>query len=985
MNVSSATWRELSGLLDEALDLEPPQRAAWLQRQRTARPDLTPSLEQLLAAHASAETDDALARLPGLGPPAQRASSDTGFAADDRIGPYRLIRELGCGGMADVWLAERDDGAFARRVALKLPRVTRLRRDLAQRFARERDILARLEHPNIARLYDAGMDADGLPYLAMEYVDGQPITAWCDAQRLGLAARLPLFLQVLDAVQYAHASLVIHRDLKPSNILVTAGGQVRLLDFGIAKLIADDEQARETQLTRLAGRAFTPDYASPEQVRGAPLTTATDVYSAGVVLYELLCGQRPYRLAHATAAQLEAAILGEDAARPSTRVDAAAAAPRATTARALAHALGGDLDTIVLKALAKEPALRYPTIGALAADLQRHLAGEPVQARPASVVYRTGRFVSRNRIAVGAAAAIAAILVGATAVSLWQAQLARAQAQRAEQVKRFVLSIFESADISAGSDRKTTAVDLLRKARERIATSPVADPAITVELLTSIGFSLVGLGEYQSAMPVLAEASQLAVKHLGHRHPVTANALMAYGEVLILNGDAGLAAPAIEAAEATMRDIGEPTGLVNALRWKAHLRVEEGRFDEAIAAATEAVKLSEASQPLVGKRAVMLAHWTLATAMSSARATGHLPHARRAYELARELAGVRVTPDLLGARALHANAMVQEGDPAEGLSELKAVVEQQVEQLGPNHADVARTRARIGAASLTRGDPETAIASYGEFLRIEIATNDGRATIDRARAHMLLGMSLANARRWAAAESELRQASLVFAATGHPDGVDARIAQAHTAWVVAQLGRLDEAEAVFAQLLARPSGNLREAATVKARLAMLRNAQGRHAEALELIRAAEEFFARGPIPTQRAAVLVAKGAVQLDSGQASEALVSLRQASSMLDELQPGGSPDRADLQVILARTHLALGNVDAAIAAAAEATAFWQRFDPVSRAAGLAHLWLCRSLLAAGRAGEAAEALRDAGAALADSAQPADRDLLERTQRDAR
>ena len=332
LNVSAATWNALSQLLDEAFNLEPAARAVWLAELATTQPQLAPTVQRLLAA----EHEQRNGRFPGAIAAAGIAIEGvppTALAAGARVGPYRLKRELGAGGMADVWLAERADGAFTRDVALKLPMMNRLRRDLAERFARERDILARLEHPHIARLYDAGVSEDGLPYLAMEYVDGLPITQYCDAHKLDIAARLRLFAQVLDAVQFAHASLVIHRDLKPSNILVTASGEVRLLDFGIAKLLAENETAHETQLTQMAGRAMTPDYASPEQIKGESLTIATDVYSLGVVLYELLAGCRPYRLKVQSPAQLENAILAAEPSKPSSALTDEAAHARARRCR----------------------------------------------------------------------------------------------------------------------------------------------------------------------------------------------------------------------------------------------------------------------------------------------------------------------------------------------------------------------------------------------------------------------------------------------------------------------------------------------------------------------------------------------------------------------------------------------------------------------------------------------------------------------------
>jgi serine/threonine protein kinase/tetratricopeptide (TPR) repeat protein len=324
------------------------------------------------------------------------------------VGPYRLIRLLGEGGMAEVWLAQRADGSIKREVALKLPRLRRDRQDLASRFARECDILAALEHPHIARLYDAGISPDGLPYLAMEYVRGEKLTTWCDQLRLGVPERLALVVQVLDAVQYAHAHQVIHRDIKPSNILVNDAGQVQLLDFGVAKLLAQD-----AQLTIAYGRAMTPDYASPELARGDPPEAVSDVYSLGILLYELLTGCLPYRIkARGPGAQVEQAIVAAEVLPPSTHLAPDAGAARGLTQEKLARKLRGDLDAIVLKALAKEPARRYHAASSMSADVQRYLRGEPVTARSAPLLYRAGKFLDRNRALVGLAAiSVLAVLV----------------------------------------------------------------------------------------------------------------------------------------------------------------------------------------------------------------------------------------------------------------------------------------------------------------------------------------------------------------------------------------------------------------------------------------------------------------------------------------------------------------------------------------------------------------------------------------------
>jgi serine/threonine protein kinase len=320
----------------------------------------------------------------------------TGLYPGDHVGPYRLLRLLGSGGMAEVWLAQRTDGTFQREVALKVPMLARPRGDLARRFAREREILAALEHPNIARMYDAGISGTGLPYLVMECVRGESLTAWCDAHCSTVRERLRLFLQVLQAVQYAHEQHVIHRDIKPANILVTDAGQVRLLDFGVAKLLTqDDEQA---ELTRWYGRPLTPEYASPELVRGDAIDAGADVYSLGIVLYELLCGSRPYRVKTGSSIdRLERMITTARIERPSTRVGPEAGSARGATRGELVRQLRGDLDAIVLKALAKSVDSRYRSAVELTHEVQRYLSGEPVEARRTPVLHRLGTLFLRRR------------------------------------------------------------------------------------------------------------------------------------------------------------------------------------------------------------------------------------------------------------------------------------------------------------------------------------------------------------------------------------------------------------------------------------------------------------------------------------------------------------------------------------------------------------------------------------------------------------
>ncbi len=414
-------WTQIAELFSDLLTVEPARRTERLRETCAGDPELEAELVSLLSAHDAAGPLDRPAddlRLFASGDEISAAS--LGMREGDRVGPYRLLRSLGEGGMGSVWLAARTDGLLTRSVALKLPHWSWILPDLAERMAREREILAALEHPNIARLYDAGVDRLGRPYLALEYVEGEPIDRFCARRKLSIPQTLELVLQVARAVGYAHSRLVVHRDLKPSNVLVSSDGSARLLDFGIAKLL-EENAAPATRLTGVIGRAMTPDYASPEQLKGEPVTTASDVYSLGVMIYELLSGSHPYQLNRASAAQWAAALASTDPRRLS---EAACDEQRKRQLR-------GDLDAILSHALKKNPRERYGTVAELADDLERYLRGEPVRAQADSVWYRGKKFVGRNKLAVTAATAVALALTVGLAVALWQGWRAQHEATRA--------------------------------------------------------------------------------------------------------------------------------------------------------------------------------------------------------------------------------------------------------------------------------------------------------------------------------------------------------------------------------------------------------------------------------------------------------------------------------------------------------------------------------------------------------------------------
>lgn len=463
----------------------------------------------------------------------------------ERIGPYRLLSEIGSGGMGTVYLAERD-GDFSQRVAIKVVRGL-LDAEGLRRFKVERQILASLEHPSIARLLDGGTTPEGLPYLVMELVDGEPIDRYCDTHALAVAQRVALFGRVCDAVSYAHRRLVVHRDLKPSNILVTADGTPKLLDFGIAKLL-DDERAEAALVTTPSMRVLTPEYASPEQIRGETITTAADVYSLGVLLFELLTGRRPHVFDSRRPDAIGDAVLAQDAPRPSTVV-----APGLGRRRELA----GDLDTIVLAALQKEPARRYASVDALAEDLRRYLASEPINARPATWRYRAGRYVRRHRAGAAAAALFVVTVIAFGAALAFSAASANRERRNAERVTSMLIQMFSGSDPRTVRGNSVTARELLDQGAERIRRDLRDEPDMQARLLDALGSVYAGLGLTDSAQTVFRDS--MAARQSGglaDSQPA-ARTMWRLADTLRSRGDFTAAEPLARAAyEMTTRIVG---------------------------------------------------------------------------------------------------------------------------------------------------------------------------------------------------------------------------------------------------------------------------------------------------------------------------------------------------------------------------------------------------------------------------------------------
>lgn len=960
-----AEWAALRTLLDEALALPALERAAWLDTLDPARAGaLKPRLAQLLAhADATGTAERLLETLGGV----ETASFAPPPVPSETVGPYRLLRPLGEGGMGSVWLAVRTDMLQGRQVALKLPHGAWRRAGLAERMAREREILATLEHPNIARLYDAGVGDDGQPWLALEYVEGERLDLYARQRGLDVPARLRLFLQVAQAVAHAHANLVVHRDLKPANILVTADGAVKLLDFGIAKLL-EGEQAPETELTQAGGRALTPDYAAPEQILGRPVGTGADVYALGVVLFELLADVRPYTLRRGTRAELEEAIVHADVPRPSS------VAPAGRR-----RVLRGDLDTIVLKALKAVPAERYGTVLALADDVRRCLEHRPVLAQPDSAAYRARRFVRRHAVALAVGSAMAAVLVAGSGVALWQAAQARAAQQRAEAVRDFVGRLLLDANPFTSRGREPTVEALLLAGRQRLPPADGRNAALRVELLTLVGTALQGLGKYDSAESALQQAADEGRRALGEHHPLTLGARVAMTSVLRFRGREDAVRRELDELLPALRANGDASApdLALALSNVAHLAIDQRRFDEARNAAGEAHRISERVLGPLHDSTVGYALLAAITQRREGDPEGALRIAQQARDLVVRAYGTEVPhARVLDARFGFGAALGEAGRYDEAVAELSDVLRQVQALMGPDASMGGFVAASLARYELARGNPAASLRHAQMSLaikRTEVAEDSyamGMAQFHVARAQLALHEP-------AAALQALAVARAAIARNRGEDSMQVADLELMRARALALDGRLAEARQVAARfqdrLLHEPASPPKVRALLT--LAQLARWSGEPASAATLLAQAAAAVPDGTAAAAlREPVIAELARASLERGDARAAELAL--AGLRFPSLQaPVTTPDGAERQLLHGRALLAQGRVVDAMAPLQAAASYWRERLPASHWAGESEHWLAVAMARQDTAAAAAARER-ASRLLARSPFPADRAL---------
>lgn len=803
------------GIFDELVEESAEVRAARLAELATHDPGLARFLAELLAADRTEEEfigAPLLARAPVFVASALEsgvnrldrdpvAGEDAVVLAGDEaetIGPYRLVRCLGEGGMGEVFLAERSDGEFEQRVALKRIRAGLESQAIADRFLRERQILARLDHPGIAHLLDGGSTDDGDPYFVLEHVEGVPLTQWCEQRAAPLEQRIRLMIEVAEAVDAAHRQLVVHRDLKPTNILVTASGRVKLLDFGIAKLL--QAEAFDERQTQVGGQPLTPAYAAPEQILGEAVTTATDVYSMGALLFELLTGRPPFDRAGRPLPALVRAVDSETLERPSVvAAGADAGEPERETVRGFAPRLAGDLDSIALKALNRDPARRYPSAAAFADDLRRFLAGRPVKARPDSAGYRLRKFVGRHSLGVAAAIVFLAAVVTGIGVVLWQAGVARGEARRADRVKSFLIELFREADPSQTLGETITAREILEQGAARLDEQLVEEPAVRAELLDTIAQVERNLGLLEPAArhadTVIAQRRAAA----GGPPQDLAASLVTRAEIHFDQGDLAPARALLDEALSRvpgLDSIATPLGR----RWcevRYGVLGQQLEITEAESLARKALAEAEAHED---PDPLDVVHWQLGLAgllADSSRVAEAEPLVRATLPALEETKGRN--PLRLASARLQAGEMLDVlGDDEAAEKWLDSGLALDRSALGPDHPEVALWEIKLGyhwSEARRYDDAERVLIHAASVLR-KIGHYDAGSAL------RYLGFVEMGREQFDRAYEHFVEAEGVFRQALGDDGPLQRAARLSQGWALVKARRFTEAKPFFDQLAA---------------------------------------------------------------------------------------------------------------------------------------------------------------------------------------
>ncbi len=901
MNATPAAWEEH---FDELAELGPAERACRLEEIAGKDPDLARHLRELLAAD-SGELGELIeplvSKAPGFvavalaeaGPPA------LGGRAGERIGNYRLLSLLGRGGMAEVWLAERADGEFDSRVALKLVRPDLGSEAIASGFLRERRILARLVHPGIARLLDGGRSESGEPYFVLEHVDGTPITDWCAARGLSLEERLRLMIEVCEAADHAHRSLVVHRDLKPSNVLVDASGRPKLLDFGIAKLLSPEPRSgglMESAATRLGGRVFTPGYAAPEQITGEPVTTATDVYALGILLYELLTGEKPYPRAARSLPDLMQEVTTEIFEAPSARLRRTGGTVPPLP-RSGAKKLAGDLDAITAKALAREPARRYPGAAELADDLRRFLARRPVRARQAGWAYQASRFVARHRLGAAAAALVILSLVGGLAVALWQARVARAEAERAERARGFLVSVFEAFDPEQARSETVTPDKLLAAGVRRVDRELASEPEFQAEMLDLLANLHRKLGLLPEGRSLAERALALRRRRFGESSAEVAQSLTTLGWIRLDQGEPRLARALLERAVDELERIEGPDSLAAA----------DAR--EPLVEAIFAGDSAESALPVLERRIATYrrilgdSHEKTGLAWNDHGVLlgelGRLDESEADYRKSLAVLSARLPGDDPRLAYPHHNLgdlLVSRGRMDEAEKELRVAYELRRRALGDRHPETAMSLALLAQALLGRWQLPQAEAATRQVIGI-LADKD---LFTAANARILLGQILYRQSRF---DDSLAELDRGIAELGKIVGSDhilflgARGARAQT---LLALGRKKEGLAELESVIARlgttgRTGDYQRTQMFMA-LAKEKRLEGQMAEAREINQRARRIMVQlygndhyeiALVDFELALDLLAEPAAGDEAAQRTEAVALLIRARDRLRRLKP--------------------------------------------------------------------------------------------------